>query len=478
MQTAPTLTPTAGHAPVQALFVPRTYQYRGLSAIVCAGLNKPWLGGKPAPRMIQLRWPRQHGKDRGVLNAVAQVARQRQITIWYCFPEYQHARTSFWENIDAMEDGGTGRRILDDVLPWAGEDKQQMTLTFEETGSVLRMIGSDHYNRVVGGQPYIVVFSEWARCDPRARAFIQPMIDRNNGVMVFITTAFGGPNNHSAVMARTFPQLQGCYSETLTVEQCYQDAPGQSGARVISDAVLERHRQEWRLSMGRSGMSDEMIRQEYYNDDSGVSEQTIFGGALMKAEAEGRVLASLPVERAVPVDTYWDLGRSDATAVWFVQAVGPWFHVVDYLEATSSDIAWWAGALGEKARERGYVYRRTQWPHDGKQKHWGPSETREQAGRALLSPAPIIPEAATPLEDQINAGRAMFSRAKIDGTRCQVGIEALRSWHKPYDHKNRVFGVTPVHDWSSHASSAWCTFALYAAGAGAGRRVAKMAHEL
>ncbi|MDH4122433.1 MAG: hypothetical protein OEV94_12090 [Deltaproteobacteria bacterium] len=445
------------------LFVPRSYQFRAISAIVCAGLHAPWVDGKPAPRNIQIEWPRQHGKDRAVLNALAQVAMRRKCLIWYGFPEQEHVRKSFWDNIDPLEDGGSGRRIIEDVLPWARENRTEMTLTFHATGSIIRAVGWDNYNSLVGAGPYIAAFSEYARCDPRALDYVQPMIDRNGGVIVLMTTAFGGPNNHAAVKARTWPMLgEDYFAEKLTVEDCFRDAPGEDGQRVIPEAVIEAKRREWNLSLGRSGMSEEMIRQEYYNSDEGVSEGTIFGKALMLAERNGQVIDTLTVNRSAPVVTFWDLGRSDATAVWFAQYVHGMWHVLDYQEASGTDVDWWAATLGDLARERGWVYGGHMWPHDGRQKHWGPSDTREQAGRRMLSPPPRIAEKATPLSDQINAGRALFSRARIDMTRCARGLECLRSWKYPWDNRNKVFRSTPEHDWSSHGSSAWCTFALYA----------------
>ena len=40
----------------------------------------------------------------------------------------------------------------------------------------------------------------------------------------------------------------------------------------------------------------------------------------------------LPDNEHLPIDTYWDLGVSDSTTIWFIRQVGDEFHIVDYYE--------------------------------------------------------------------------------------------------------------------------------------------------
>ena len=62
--------------------------------------------------------------------------------------------------------------------------------------------------------------------------------------------------------------------------------------------------------------------------------------------------------------------------------------------------------------------------------------------------------------DQIAAVRAILPRCWFDVEYCRDGIEALRNFHKEYDEGRKVYLNEPVHDWSSHAASAFMTLAV------------------
>jgi phage terminase large subunit len=58
--------------------------------------------------------------------------------------------------------------------------------------------------------------------------------------------------------------------------------------------------------------------------------------------------------------------------------------------------------------------------------------------------------------DGINAGRKTIPFARFDKTRCNQGLEALRSYRVEWDEKARAFKKTPEHNWASHAPSSRC----------------------
>jgi hypothetical protein len=64
------------------------------------------------------------------------------------------------------------------------------------------------------------------------------------------------------------------------------------------------------------------------------------------------------------------------------------------------------------------------------------------------------------IEDGIEAGRNILSRCWFDKTRCHKGLNALKSYHKEWDEKNKVYRPHPEHDWSSHGADAFRTFAV------------------
>ena len=59
----------------------------------------------------------------------------------------------------------------------------------------------------------------------------------------------------------------------------------------------------------------------------------IYGEVLAKAREEHRI-TSVPMIR-LRVDTAWDLGVGDSTAIWFSQSVGREVRLIDYYEAAA-----------------------------------------------------------------------------------------------------------------------------------------------
>jgi len=58
-----------------------------------------------------------------------------------------------------------------------------------------------------------------------------------------------------------------------------------------------------------------------------------YSSELKYLEAEGRI-RPLTIDKSVKVDTTWDLGRADSTAIWFIQRAGREFRLIDYYESS------------------------------------------------------------------------------------------------------------------------------------------------
>ena len=80
---------------------------------------------------------------------------------------------------------------------------------------------------------------------------------------------------------------------------------------------------------------------------------------MTQAEEQGRI-CGVPYDGAALVDTAWDLGIGDQTAIWFMQKVGRELHAIDYYEASGLPIAHYAEVL----TKRGYSYGQHYLPHD------------------------------------------------------------------------------------------------------------------
>lgn len=180
-----------------------------------------------------------------------------------------------------------------------------------------------------------------------------------------------------------------------------------------------------------------------------------YGSYLETAQADGR-LSVVPWQSQHPVHTAWDLGVSDATAIWFVQPVGQALHVIDYLEATDHGLEWYVRTL----REKPYVYGRHYFPHDIAARDWSQDgRTRLQIAESLgLRPAVVVPQSH--VANGIQAVRTLFPRFWFDATACHDGLEALKAYRREWDETRRTWKDTPLHDFSSHAADSLRTFAM------------------
>src|SRR5690606_2328993 len=84
-----------------------------------------------------------------------------------------------------------------------------------------------------------------------------------------------------------------------------------------------------------------------------------YGRLMAQADQDGRI-TEVPYEPDLKVDTWWDLGVRDPTAIWFVQRRGRQVCVIDYYEATGEGLKHYAEVLQSK----GYVYGQHVGPHD------------------------------------------------------------------------------------------------------------------
>ena len=106
-------------------------------------------------------------------------------------------------------------------------------------------------------------------------------------------------------------------------------------------------------------MAPEQYAQEFECSFESALIGSYYGSYLETAQAEERI-TRVPHTPSLPVHTAWDLGISDATAIWFLQPIGRMLHVIDYLEASDHGLEWYSRVLHEKP----YTYGRHYFPHD------------------------------------------------------------------------------------------------------------------
>ncbi|MGE4551601.1 MAG: PBSX family phage terminase large subunit [Desulfovibrionaceae bacterium] len=189
-----------------------------------------------------------------------------------------------------------------------------------------------------------------------------------------------------------------------------------------------------------------------------IAKGSYYGQLLQRAKDQGRI-GRVAVEPTLLVNTAWDLGVDDSTAIWFFQHLpsGPTgeYRVVDYYEASGEGLAHYVSVL----RQKGYHYGRHIAPHDIKVREWGGNGTsRLDAARALGVRFDVAPSLS--IEDGIEAVRHVIEAAWFDQERCGQGLESLWSYQREWDEINACYKTRPKHDWTSHGSDAFRMLAV------------------
>ncbi|MCA6249007.1 hypothetical protein, partial [Phenylobacterium sp.] len=199
-----------------------------------------------------------------------------------------------------------------------------------------------------------------------------------------------------------------------------------------------------------------------------------YGAVLAEADKAGRI-TTVPHDPSLKVDTAWDLGIDDATAIWFLQEAGREVRVIDYFEASGEGLQ---AIVRQALADRPFVYGRHYLPHDVKVRELGANGRSRLETLAGLGVSPVEVTAAAAPEDRIHALRQMIPMAVFDAARCATGLDRLRAYRKRWNGALHAWSG-PLHDGASHAADALGLYALNRrAGSAVKRPARRREHQL
>ena len=197
-----------------------------------------------------------------------------------------------------------------------------------------------------------------------------------------------------------------------------------------------------------------MRDQEAYNTVwEGICRQTvdgaIFAREMQMADLDGRI-TKVGYDPMKPVHAVFDLGWSDATAIWFVQFIGMETRLIRYHEDNQKTISDYLA----KMQTYGYMYDTLWLPHDAENKTLAAAgRSIDQIVRGAGYKTKIIPR--TPIVDSINAARTLFRNCWFDRENCYDGLQCLRHYRYEVDPDTKMFSKNPLHDQFSHGADAF-----------------------
>ena len=208
------------------------------------------------------------------------------------------------------------------------------------------------------------------------------------------------------------------------------------------------------LSAARAVMTQDEYNQEFECSFEAAVRGSIYANELAEARRGGR-LTVVPHDPILPVDTDWDLGVGDATAIWFSQSLRSGeVRLIDYYESSGEGLPHYAALL----RGKPYVYGKHWAPHDIRVRELASGRSRLETAASLGIRFEVCPNVA--VEEGIHAARMLLPRCWFDAERCRSGLEALQHYRRDYNSRLNEFKATPVHDWASHGADAFRGLAI------------------
>jgi len=196
-----------------------------------------------------------------------------------------------------------------------------------------------------------------------------------------------------------------------------------------------------------------------------LAEGAIFGQQILDAKRKdlkgfSRML-NIPVVKGAGVCTFWDIGRSDHTCIWFMQRVGKEYRFIDYYEARLEELEHFAKVLNKFD----YNYERHYFPHDADHDRLGMKKNVKEQMIALgVKPINIVPRISVK-QTAIELARNIFPECYFHtaqderGLRMERGLDGLSNYRYKYNDEDDVYQRKPHHDWASNPADAFMQFA-------------------
>jgi len=330
------------------------------------------------------------------------------------------------------------------TAPIPGVDHNESELRVDlPNGARIRLYGADNYDRLRGIYLDGVVLDEYADQDPRAWAeVIRPCLSDRKGWATFIGTPKGRNSFYDVWAGNTETGWIGAIND--------QESWYSLILKASETGLVDKDE----LADARRAMTPEQYNQEFECSFDAAIVGAYYGRDIAELE-ERKAITSVPWEKSLPVDTSWDLGIDDATAVWFFQQAGREIRVIDYYEISSQGLDQTTKVVLNKP----YLYGTHYMPHDIAIREVISGISRKETVEQLGLKNVHVGTACDPVE-RINAVRMMLSKCVFDQRQCKRGIEVLKNYRREWDDKRKTFRERPLHDWSSHGADAFGEYAV------------------
>lgn len=311
-------------------------------------------------------------------------------------------------------------------------NESELSITFAHNNANIRLYGAESAERLRGLYFDGIVADESQDIPPYVLTqIIYPALADRQGWL----DLSGTPKGWTNLLGKT-------YKLAKTNEEWYVQILKASETGILPIDELQRL---------RSAMSDNEYQQEFECSFDAAITGAYYAEYVIKAQAEGRICV-VPFDANLQVNTAWDLGMGDDTAIWFYQqSPGGQIRIIDYLENHGVGLDYYVKQIKEKATQHTWTLGEHLLPHDVEVRELGTGKSRFDTLQGLGITPVVCPKLG--IDDGINAVRMLFPRIWFNDTESvNRGLDAIRQYRREYDEKRQVFYDKPLHNWTSHAA--------------------------
>ena len=359
---------------------------------------------------------RRFGKTTCALNHLIRAAltnRNHNPRYAYISPTYKQSKSIAWDFLKFYAKPIVGTKF----------NETELRADFPN-GSRITLLGSESVDSLRGNY-YDGVFIDETSFVPASliEEILIPSLSDRKGFMYLV----GTPSGMNNIFYSYYLKAQGDKKWFLYT------------AKASETNIVDQEELDQALTL----MGEAKYKQEFECSFIGNVPGSIFGQEISDLEDDKRI-TSVPFDPAHMVNTAWDIGYKDDTAIIFFQDVGHSINIIDCYSNRNQPFPHYAELLKSKP----YIYGKHYGPFDLETTEFSNGHSRREVAWNHGIKFIIAPK--TLLEDGLHSVRMMLPRCKIDFEKCKPLIDALRHYHRAYAEKHKIFKTKPVHDWSSH----------------------------
>ena len=370
----------------------------------------------PSYRYALLLCHRRMGKTTCVLNHMlreALINKNHNPRYAYLAPTYKQAKSIAWDFLKFYAGKIPGVKFNETELRCDLPNGSRITLLGAETAENLRGLYFDG-----------IIIDEMAAIQASViEEILTPSLSDRRGFMYLVGTPAG--------MNNIFYEY---YLKAQSNKDWFLFTAKASATKIIDQDELDNS-----LEM----LGQAKFNQEYECSFIGNIPGSIYGSEIADLEDKERI-TTVPFDPSRLVNTSFDIGYNDDTAIIFFQDIGHQINIIDCFADHNQPFPYYAEILKKKPYSYGYHLA----PFDIEVSEYSSGKTRREV--AYQHGIKFRVAGKTTLDDGIHAVKMILPRCKIDVDHCKPLIDALRHYHRKYIERDRVFKTKPVHDWSSH----------------------------